>query len=472
MSLFPDQPVLIVDDEANELEVVETVLKLSGISNIVKCLDSREVLPLLSRQNVECILLDIMMPHITGQELLPELSEKYPEIPVIIITGIDEVEMAVDCMKKGASDYMVKPVERSHLVSGVKRLIELNDMKRKYAHLQQQFFSDKLAHPDAFKEIVTNDARMRSIFQYIEVVAKSPEPVLITGETGVGKELIARVIHRLSERRGEFVPVNAAGLDDNMFSDTLFGHEKGAFTDAVQARSGMVHQAAEGTLFLDEIGDLSTPSQVKLLRLVQEYEYYPLGSDIPRHTDARIIFSTNCDLKSLLEAGQFRKDLYHRIGVHRIHVPPLRERFADLPLLVEHFLEEAAKKLAKKKPNVPQQLFSLLKTYHFPGNIRELRAMVMDAASSSTAGMLSLKSFREVIGPTDETIAPADLEKFKTAPDALVTFSHQLPTLDQVEQLLVEEALAKSGGNQTTAAQILGISRQALNNRLQRRKKQ
>lgn len=472
MALVPEYPVLIVDDEESELESFDTVLKLGGITNIIKCMDSREVLPILSKHEVECILLDIIMPHISGTELLPKLQEKYPEIPVIIITGVDDVETAVECMKKGASDYMVKPVEQSHLLSGVRRLIELKDIKRKYSLLRHRFFSDQVNNPEAFKEIVTNDAKIKAIFQYIEVIAPSPEPVLITGETGVGKELIAKVIHKLSNRKGDFVAVNVAGVDDNIFSDTLFGHEKGAFTDAVSDRAGMIQTASAGTLFLDEIGDLSIPSQVKLLRLLQEYEYFPLGSDIPRYTDARVILATNSDLNALMESGRFRKDLYHRICVHRVHVPALRERLDDIPLLVGHFLDEAAETLKKKKPTVPGELFALLRTYGFPGNIRELRAMVLDAVSSGKSMILSLKPFREAIGKQNaDGVEPSDLKRFKSDPASLITFSDNLPTLKQVEQKLIEEALERSGGNQAIAAQILGITRQALNNRLQRQRK-
>jgi DNA-binding NtrC family response regulator len=471
MTLFPEHPVLIVDDEESELESFETALKLGGITNIIKCLDSREVLSILSNHEIECILLDIIMPHISGEELLPELRENFPQVPVIIVTGVDEVETAVECMKKGAWHYMVKPVEKDHLVSHVQQLIELNSMKRKYSQLRRQFFSDKPDNPEAFKEIITNDPRMKSIFQYIEVIASSPEPVLVTGETGVGKELIAKVIHKLSNLKGKFVAVNVAGVDDNIFSDTLFGHEKGAFTDAVRARDGMIQTACGGTLFLDEIGELSTASQVKLLRMLQESEYFSLGSDIPRYTDARVILATNSDLNALMESERFRKDLYHRICVHRVHIPPLRERFDDIPLLVDHFLNEASGKLKKKKPSVPGELFPFLETYGFPGNIRELRAMVLEAVSSQKSDVLSLKPFREVIGSqSGGSLESPGLERFKSETGSLVTFSHSLPTLRQVEELLIEEAMKRSGGNQTTAARILGISRQALNNRLQRKK--
>jgi DNA-binding NtrC family response regulator len=210
---------------------------------------------------------------------------------------------------------------------------------------------------------------------------------------------------------------------------------------------------------------------VKLLRLLQENEYFALGSDIPRYTDARVILATNKDLNALMESERFRKDLYHRIYVHRVQVPPLRERFDDIPLLVEHFLNEASKTLKIKKPAVPEELFLLLKSYNFPGNIRELRAVVLDAVSTKKSDVLSLKPFREVIGSqSGVSLETSGLERFRSESCSLVTFSHSLPTLKQVEELLIEEAMKRSGGNQTIAARVLGISRQALNNRLHRGK--
>ncbi len=465
MTMYPMQPVLIIDDEESALDSFETTLKLSGINNITKCQDSRDVLPLLSKCKVECILLDINMPHISGLELLPRIKEDFPDIPIIIITGIDEVDTAVECMRNGSNDYMVKPVEKNRLISGVKRVIELEEIKKNYVLLRQHFFSDKLVQPEAFEEIITNSADMKSIFQYSEVIAPSPEPVLITGETGVGKELIAKAIHKLSDRKGNFVAVNIAGLDDNIFSDTLFGHEKGAFTDAHQARGGMIEQASGGTLFLDEIGELSIASQVKLLRLLQENEFYPLGSDILKYSDARIIVATNHDLEPKLKSGQFRKDLYHRICVHQVHIPPLREHLEDIPLLVDYFLGKASEKLRKNKPTPPRELIPLLKSYIFPGNIRELQAMIFNAVSTHKSKILSLETFKTVIFK-QENLKKSDFSRFTEETESLVSFSKQLPTLKQVNRLLLDEAMKRANGNQSLAARMLGITRQALNNRL------
>lgn len=214
---------------------------------------------------------------------------------------------------------------------------------------------------------------MRRIFRYMEAVAASDQPVLVTGETGVGKEMVVRALHDASHRKGQFIAVNVAGLDDQAFSDTLFGHTRGAFTGADQAREGLVAKAAGGTLFLDEIGDLQLPSQIKLLRLLQEREYYPLGSDNGKKSDARIVVATNRDLKQMMEGNSFRSDLYYRLKTHRIQVPPLRDRLEDMPLLVNHFLDEAAAAIGKSRPVTPVELNGYLAAYSFPGNIRELK---------------------------------------------------------------------------------------------------
>jgi DNA-binding NtrC family response regulator len=359
---------MMIDDEEQSLNAFEMALRSARMNNFVRCQDSREVISLLCGQEMEVILLDLSMPHVSGEELLPGINTDFPEIPVIIITGANDVETAVECMKHGAFDYMVKPVEKSRLTGGVKRAIELRELQRENRLLKEHVLSDKLEHPEAFAEIITGSASMRSIFQYVEAIATSPRPVLITGETGVGKELVAKAVHALSNSKGAFTPVNVAGLDDNVFSDTLFGHGKFAFTDAKEPRPGLVERASGGTLFLDEIGDLNTTSQVKLLRLLQDGEFFPLGSDVAKRSDARIMVATNQDLDALQSSGKFRKDLYYRLCDHHIHIPPLRNRLEDLPVLAEHFLAKASKTLDKKKPTPPAELITLLSTYHFPGN--------------------------------------------------------------------------------------------------------
>lgn len=466
-SLYPQLPVLMVDDEVQALNSFEMVLRSGNMNHLVRCQDSRDVMAIFSSQEIEVMLLDLSMPYVSGDELLSMVTKNFPEVPVIVITGSNDVDTAVACMKTGAFDYMVKPVEKSRLISGVKRAIELRELQRENKSLRAHVLSDRLEHPEAFTEIVTNSPMMRSVFQYIEAISSSPQPVLISGETGVGKELVAKAIHQLSQRKGMFVPVNVAGVDDNVFADTLFGHRKGAFTGADQARSGLVEQASGGTLFLDEIGDLSPASQVKLLRLLQEGEYFPLGSDVSKRSDARVVVATNQDIQALQESGKFRKDLYYRLCAHPIHIAPLRERREDLPILVDHFLKKASETLGKKKPTPPSELLTLLSTYPFPGNVRELQSMILDAVSSYKSGKLSMDAFKSYIYRKQPSL-DINSKQFLQGKNMPVSFLEQLPTLKRTEQLLISEAIKRASGNQAIAAQMLGISRQALNKRLKR----
>jgi DNA-binding NtrC family response regulator len=458
----PEWPVLLVDDEVHALQSTERVLVSAGINNILPCQDPRKVAGILSDREISVILLDLSMPHVSGEELLPSIVSDYPEVPVIIVSGVNDVEKAVLCMKAGAFDYMVKPVEINRLLSGVGRAIELRELRRENEVLRERILSDVVKHPEAFSEIVTNNGAMYAIFRYTESIASSLWPVLVTGETGVGKELLARATHVLSGRRGDFVAVNVAGLDDNVFSDTLFGHVRGAYTGADTARRGLIEQAASGTLFLDEIGELSQASQVKLLRVLQEREYYPLGSDVAKRTDARITVATNRDLDALAP-GNFRKDLYHRLKTHHIHIPPLRKRLDDVPLLVNHFLEKAAAALNKKKPSPPKELYPLLAAYSFPGNVRELEGMVFDAVANHESHMLSMALFEARITRDSKAGVAPSAEANDASPYALFD---RLPAIKESVSLLIAEAMRRAEGNQTIAARLLGISRTALNKRL------
>jgi DNA-binding NtrC family response regulator len=456
--------VLLVDDEEHILTTYMLSLQGSGLSDVKTISDSRDVLPLLAVEPIAVIVLDLNMPHLTGLELLPKIVNNYPHIPVILVTANDEIDTVVACMKAGSFDYLVKPVDASRLVTSVKRAMELSDMSCELHSLKQCLFTDQLNNPEIFAQIITGSKKMRTIFQYAEVVARTRQPVMITGETGTGKELMARAIHQLSGRKGEMVALNVAGLDDIMFSDTLFGHKKGAFTGADQAREGMIACAGGGTLFLDEIGDLNEASQIKLLRLLQEQEYYPVGSDAIRKSDARIVLATNRDLPSLIAAGKFRKDLYYRLCTHQIEIPPLRERFEDMPLLLDHFLTVAAGEFNKKKPTPPNELVTLLQLYSFPGNIRELEALVYDAVARHTSGILSMESFRKVTGddhPLLQSSSPLSAGE-KSLSDI---FGH-FPNIREVEDYMISEAMKLAKGNQGMAASLLGMSRQTLNNRL------
>lgn len=459
-------PILLVDDDPVVLEIGIAALEAEGITNIQVLNDSRKIMQFLETNPVSLIILDLMMPHVTGIDLLAPLIREYPDIPVIVMTSSDDVQTAVYCIKTGASDYLTKPMEVERLLASVQKALLVNELSRENISLRDYLLNDCLEHPEAFDEIITSSKKMRAIFQYIEVVAKSDQPVLVTGETGVGKELIARAIARLSGRKGAFITVNAAGLDDNMFSDTLFGHKKGAFTGADQNREGLVCSAAGGTLFLDEIGDLNETSQIKLLRLIQEQEFYPTGSDVLKKTDARIIVATNHDLAKSIPAGKFRKDLYYRLCSHRIHIPPLSERREDIPFLLDFFLEKAAKALKKTKPTPSREVVALLSTYSFDGNVRELHAMVFDAMARYTSGLLTLDCF---VGLSRSELPVPDLTALlpkKDLDEALYAHFGRFPTIKEVEDYLITTAMGLTNGNQRSAAVLLGIARQTLSKRL------
>jgi DNA-binding NtrC family response regulator len=464
---YPEQPVLLVDDESQFLFSVRLALSSAGITNTIECNDSRDAERLIGEHSVGVILLDLNMPHITGLELLPRISQEHPNLIITVMTAVNDVDTAVGCMRNGAFDYLVKPIDNERLITHVRRAIRQAEIQRENVLLKEHLLSDTVKYPEFFSHIVTRNHKMRSIFQYIESIAGTSLPVLITGETGTGKELFAEATHRVSRRPGKFVIVNVAGVDDTLFSDTLFGHRKGAFTGADTERRGLIEEATGGTLFLDEIGDLAVESQVKLLRLLQEHTYYTLGSDTPKRSDARIIVATNRDLRAMQESGEFRKDLFYRLQAHHIKLPPLRERMDDLSLLVEHLLEKAAGDMSKKKPSAPRELMMLLGTYSFPGNVRELEGMVYDAVSRHESGVLSTQSFREKILP-----AGGGLEFFESIAGAAerIKFPETLPTLHDLEEMLIDEAMERSGGNQTIAAELLGISRNTLNSRLKRTK--
>jgi two-component system, NtrC family, response regulator HydG len=465
------RPVLVVDDEEHILSTCKLNLQIRGISDVITLSDSREVLSLLGSEPVAVMVLDLSMPHVSGMELLPKVVQDFTHIPVIVMTANDEIETVVECMKLGAFDYFAKPVNSERLVLSVRKALNLCTLSGELSSLKHRLLTDNLDHPYAFTSIVTGNRKMRALFQYAEVVAVSRQPIIITGETGVGKELVARAIHELSGCKGEFIAVNAAGLDDAMFSDALFGHKRGSYTGADQAREGLIGRAAGGTLFLDEIGDLNEISQIKLLRLLQENEYYPVGSDLTRKCDAHILLATNRDLQKRIADGKFRNDLYYRLCSHQIHVPPLRERKDDLPLLLDHFIALMSRELGIAPPSYPKELLDLLTTYHFPGNVRELEAMVNDAVACSKSRMLSQEPFRRSISIDQSQPAPQPASPAGGSLQQLEALWGHFPTLQEAEDLLVDTALEVAKGNQGIAATMLGLKRQTFNMRLKARKR-
>ncbi len=460
----PQKPIMVIDDDEAILFAVDTALRMGGYNNITTCSDSMEALDILQSHGAHVVLLDLNMPRQDGEALLPKILALLPDVPVIIITGTIDVETAVRCMKAGAFEYIIKPVDNNRLLTAVSQALRFWNLHQENEALRQHLLDEELLHPEAFSHIITKSSKMLKLFRYVESIAGTEQPVLVRGETGSGKELMAKAIHGLSDRKGEFVAVNVAGLDDNVFSDTLFGHVKGAFTGADGNRAGLIERAKEGTLFLDEIGDLNQFSQVKLLRLLQEEEYMPLGEDLLRRSNARIVTSTHADLWELQHAGEFRQDLHYRLRTHRVWIPPLRERKEDLGLLVDHFLTKAGESLGKEKPAIDPHLISLLETYPFPGNVRELMAMVYDALAQHQEGLLSSETFRYHMERARTRAIPRD--NVRKGNGTFISFPEELPSLKETARLLIEEALERTQGNQSQAAKLLGISQQALSKRL------
>ncbi len=460
---YPRFPLLIVDDEEDVLQSYKTTLRFNRIDNFELCNDSCQVMGLLDRNTYSAMVLDLFMPHVTGQELLKGIREKHPEIMVIVVTGSNDVATAVECMKRGAYDYLVKPVDDSRLLTSLRNAIELSELRQENSALRAHMLAAGVVRqPELFASIVTVSESIRSIFSYIEAIAASPSPVLITGESGTGKELFARALHAASGRGGKFVPVNVGGLDDTMFSDTLFGHRKGAFTGADAERGGLVEQAAGGTLFLDEIGALQTMSQIKLLRLLQEGEYYPLGSDSVKTAEASVIAATNENLDTRMRDGVFRNDLYYRLLTHHIHVPPLRERAGDIAVLAERFVHDAAAALGKASPAVPPKIIASLRQCRFPGNVRELQALVFDAVTRCPGEELDDSCFETYT--RTHGCKPVDAGTDLSQPLEVMMVGG-IPKLKDIEEYLIEKALEKAGNNQTIAAQMLGVSQSTLSRR-------
>jgi len=444
----PEKPVLLIDDEEQILLSYSMILQTAGMDNVITIQDSQMVMSLLHEQEVSVIVIDLIMPRLSGVELLSKIKKDYPQVPVIVMTATSDIEIAIDCMKEGAFDYLIKPVEKRRFVGSISKALEIKTLQDEVSNLKEHFLSEQITNQTAFAPIITRSSKMFSIFHYVEAIAESYE---------------------VSGVKGDFVAVNVAGLDDTVFSDTLFGHRKGAYSGADSNREGLIVRASGGVLMLDEIGDLNENSQVKLLRLLEEKQYYPLGSDIALSSDVHIIATTNRDLNDMVSKGEFRKDLYYRLCTHAIKLPPLRDRPEDIQCLFELFLGDASRSLSKPPPYYPDELITLLSGYHFPGNIRELKTMIFDAVARHKEGKLSMNVFKKIIKQNHEHASPS-FSSLGVLKDSMhiPEKNGRFPTLKESETFLISEALKRSNGNQGIAAELLGISRQALNKRLKR----
>jgi len=395
------------------------------------------------KHSFRLILLDLMMPHLNGLEVLEQIKAEFPDTECVIVSASDEVATAVQAMTLGASDYLVKPLNSEKLVALVHRSLEKYNLQDELAKFGRKKVFEELRHPEAFSDLVAEDESMALVFHQVEAVAGTDYSVVINGESGTGKEMLARVIHRLSNRsEAPFYAVNMASVSKTIFEDEFFGHAKGAYTDAASDRRGFFEAAHGGTLFLDEITELDPALQAKLLRVIEEREFYRLGSTEIRNVDVRIIAATNRDINEEIIKGHFRADLFYRINMYNIRIPPLRERRNDILPLASHFLNVHAKTNNKKIQGLSAELAERLMRTSFPGNVRELENMIAAAVLLEDGKTLSLASARNLLpysGP----------ERRKNI---------ELLTLDQIEKRHIKKVLEVTGGNRPKAAKILGVN--------------
>lgn len=445
VAAFPVNPVLVVDDEESWLKSLSVLLKRKGISNVITCSASSEVMPILASRAVSIVLLDYSMPEITGDRVLLSIKNDFPDIPVILLTGHDEVDIAVKCMQLGAFDYFVKTHETDRILSGILRAIRLHEVMHENRLLSSGFLNDSgPQRGEAFSGLWTRSFRMLRIFQYLEAVAESSVPVLLIGEQGTGKTTLAKALHSSGGKSENFVHCKVAEHGD-FLPDALCGRKQ----------AGILEQAEGGTLYLDGIEHLSRAGEDFLSDLIDSplYESGPGGR--PRRFTGRIVASAGVSLDSI--TGM--KRLLLKFSSHSIQIPALRERREDLPVLVDCFLDEAAQYFMKSRPTPPPELFSLLGTYSFPGNLLELREMVFDAVRAHSFGVLSLDIFRSRISETAQDEVSTALVQFTGS---------RLPTLAEVQEILIQEANRRASGNQGFMADMLGISRTAINKRLKK----
>ncbi|MBN2533728.1 MAG: sigma-54-dependent Fis family transcriptional regulator [Spirochaetales bacterium] len=453
--------ILVIDDEQAILNYLKIFLLQSGKFDIHLLKDSTKAYKLLKNENFDILLLDMDMPKVTGLDILSFINENSINIITIVLTGVEDIDLAIKAMKLKTFDYLLKPVQEEKFTDILDMAIDKAEFKKMKDVSNTSLSMESLIHKHAFSNIITCNEEMLKIFHFVEKFALTDNSILIWGESGTGKELIARAIHEISRRKtNKFIAVNAGSFANELFLSEFFGHEKGAFTGAIKDKRGFIEEAAGGTLFLDEIGELSLPIQVKLLRVLQEEEFYRLGSTENRKANVRIIAATNKNLFEEINNGNFRKDLFFRLNINSIYLPPLRERKEDITLLAYYFLEKFNKKYDKTITTISSDVLDLLKTYAYPGNTRELMNIINSAIIIETGEVLEKKSlphyFLENTYPAD--VYPADKNNR----------NNSLKTLEEVEKEYIKKVLIKTDMNKTKAAKILGISRVSLISRIKK----
>ncbi len=435
--------VLVVDDEPNATKVLSAILSDAGYS-VVESSNGEKAIKIMSKKDVDVVVTDLKMPGKDGMQLFDYIIENYPDIPVIFLTAYGTVESAVTAMTRGAFYYFIKPPDYLQLKSIIAKAVQQRSLKKELEILKQ-----KLSGEENQIRIIGNTPQMLKIFDAIEAVKDSASSVLVYGETGTGKELIAKALHYSSAKRDKpFIAVNCAAIPRELLESELFGFEKGAFTGAITRRIGKIEEASGGTLFFDEIGELELGLQAKLLRVLQENEIERLGSNKKIKVYFRLISSTNRDLKKVVESNNFREDLFYRINVIQLNLPPLRERAPDIPLLVAEFVKEFCIR-ERKALTVSDEVMKVLQTYHWPGNIRQLKNIIERAVVLAKGRMITIKELPE---------------EFLLQPEHHETLSKR--TLKDLEIQAIKDALRECRGNKSKAAKVLGISRKAFYKRL------
>ena len=440
--------ILIIDDNQAVLNFLRIFLLQTGKFQVEILQDSSQAYEVIEDKQFDILLLDMDMPNVSGLDILKYIHEHKLKLTTIVLTGVEDIDLAVKSMKLGTFDYLLKPIEEEKLLE------TLENAKKKFDYAQEEQVSTEkeatlkgLKHPGAFEKIITQNEGMIKIFHYVEKFASTDNSVLIWGESGVGKELIARAIHEISSRKNnKFIAVNAGAFAQELFSSEFFGHEKGAFTGASKQKTGFIEEANGGTLFLDEIGELSLPIQIKLLRVLQEGEFYRLGSTKNIKVDVRIIAATNKNLFDEIQKGNFRKDLFFRLNINSIRVPALRERNDDVEILSRHFFEKYKERYNKKIDKIAVSTLNCLKSYPFPGNIRELMNIINSAIIVEPGNELKKSSLPHYF-----------LESTKHS--STIIEGYVPKKMWEVEKEHIRKVLKFTNNNRTKAADILGISR-------------
>jgi len=441
--------VLVIDDDQAILNFMRIFLLQTGEFDVHLLQDSTRACEKLEKGNFEVLLLDMDMPNVTGMDILKYIKDNQIDIITIVLTGVEDIDMAISAMKLGTTDYMLKPIDEDKLLDTLHSAINKNQLSRPEAESHEPLSVDQLKYKHAFKDIITQDEQMVKIFHFVEKFSKTDNSVLIWGESGTGKELIARSIHEISDRRDKkFVAVNAGAFASELFASEFFGHEKGSFTGAITDKKGFIEEAEGGTLFLDEIGELTLPIQVKLLRVLQEEEFYRLGSTKNRKANVRIIAATNKNLFDEIQKGNFRKDLFFRLNINSINLPPLRERRGDVECLAHRFLKEFSQRYKKSVTNISPAVMNLLKGYTFPGNVRELMNIINSGIIVESGQELQKKSLPHYF-----------LENTRVQVVGESYGGEALLSLEEIEKRHIQKVLNHMKMNRTKAAKILGISR-------------